>query len=155
MMSVIVSETYLTEIGKIKIFATPTAVVKIEYVEEYVNVDNGNNLTNLAAFQINDYLLGKKVPFTFPYEVKGTEFQMQVWKAISEIPYGETRTYKEMAEKVGKKCTRAVGSACRANPLPIVIPCHRVIKSDGGLGEYNGGANIKKKLLMIEGAIKI
>lgn len=102
MVSVIVSETYLTEIGKIKISATPTAVVKIEYIEEYVNVDNGNNLTNLAAFQINDYLLGKKVPFTFPYEVKGTEFQKQVWKAISEIPYGETRTYKEIAEKLVK-----------------------------------------------------
>ena len=86
MMSVIVSETYLTEIGKLKIFATPTAVVKIEYVEEYVNIDNGNNLTNLAAFQIDEYLLGTKLPFTFQYEVKGTEFHMQVMKSICDIP---------------------------------------------------------------------
>ncbi|HQC54548.1 MAG TPA: methylated-DNA--[protein]-cysteine S-methyltransferase [Clostridia bacterium] len=151
-MDKIVSETYLTAIGKLKISATSTAVVKIEFVDEFVNADNGNHLTNLAAFQINDYLLGKKVPFTVPYEIIGTEFQKQVWKAISEIPYGETRTYMDIAEKVGKKCTRAVGSACKANPLPIIIPCHRVIKSDGTVGAYNGGEVNKKKLLMIEKA---
>ncbi|MCL2110299.1 methylated-DNA--[protein]-cysteine S-methyltransferase [Microgenomates group bacterium] len=84
---------------------------------------------------------------------EGTEFQKEVWRAMREIPAGETRSYKWIASRIGRpKSTRAVGSACGKNPLPVIIPCHRVIKSDGSLGEYSGGGvEVKKALLEREG----
>lgn len=88
----------------------------------------------------------------FPYRLKprGTEFQKQVWKAMQEIPFGETRTYKWIAEKIGRpNAVRAVGNACGANPIPLVIPCHRVV-AQNGLGGFSGGLHIKKKLLTME-----
>jgi len=86
--------------------------------------------------------------------LKGTEFQQKVWTAISKIPKGKTLTYKELAIKIGKpRAVRAVGNAVGANPLPITIPCHRVIKTDGSLGGYSGkgGVKTKQKLLRKEG----
>jgi methylated-DNA-[protein]-cysteine S-methyltransferase len=83
--------------------------------------------------------------------LSGTEFEIKVWHALHEIPYGETRTYKWTAEKIGKPAAvRAVGQALSKNPIPIVIPCHRVIESDGSIGGYSSGVNIKKRLLEME-----
>jgi len=83
--------------------------------------------------------------------LSGTEFEMKVWRALNGIPYGETKTYKWIAEKIGKPAAvRAVGQALSKNPVPIVIPCHRVIESDGSLGGYSSGVNIKKRLLEME-----
>jgi len=83
--------------------------------------------------------------------LSGTEFEMKVWNALNEIPYGETKTYKWIAEKIGKpSAVRAVGQALSKNPIPIVIPCHRVIESDGSIGGYSSGVNIKKRLLEME-----
>ena len=84
-------------------------------------------------------------------DLVGTEFQIKVWKELSKIPFGETRTYKEVAEAIGHpKSSRAVANACAKNPFPIEIPCHRVIRSDGGLGGYSGlGGVTKKKQLLI------
>lgn len=82
---------------------------------------------------------------------KGTEFEKKVWLALREIPFGETRSYKWLAERVGTpKGSRAVGQALSKNPLPIILPCHRVIESDGSLGGYSGGVDIKRRLLDIE-----
>jgi len=82
---------------------------------------------------------------------KGTEFERKVWVALKEIPYGETRTYKWLAEKIGNPhATRAVGQALSRNPLPIILPCHRVIESDGSIGGYSSGIDIKRRLLDIE-----
>ena len=79
-------------------------------------------------------------------DLVGTEFQIKVWKELSKIPFGETRTYKEVAEAIGHpKSSRAVANACAKNPYPIKIPCHRVIRSDGGLGGYSGLGGVKKK----------
>jgi methylated-DNA-[protein]-cysteine S-methyltransferase len=87
---------------------------------------------------------------------KGTDFEKRVWLALKEIPFGETRTYKWLAEKLGKpNASRAVGQALSKNPLPIVFPCHRVIESDGSLGGYSGGVDIKRRLLEIEYYIKL
>jgi|TARA_B100001750_G_scaffold71960_1_gene57459 methylated-DNA-[protein]-cysteine S-methyltransferase len=84
-------------------------------------------------------------------DLVGTEFQIKVWRELSKIPFGETRTYKEVAEAIGHpQSSRAVANACAQNPYPIEIPCHRVIRSDGGLGGYSGlGGVTKKKQLLI------
>ena len=87
-------------------------------------------------------------------KLKGTEFQIKVWKELSKIPKGEVRTYKQIAKSIGKpKSSRAVANACAKNPYPIVIPCHRVIRSDGTIGGYSGqgGVKLKKELLKKEG----
>jgi methylated-DNA-[protein]-cysteine S-methyltransferase len=100
--------------------------------------------------QITEYLDGKRKQFDLPLDVVGTEFQKRVWKELRKIPYGKTVSYQEIAKKLGTKGVRAVGSAIGKNPLCIVIPCHRVIASNGGLGGYSGGITIKKALLSME-----
>lgn len=99
------------------------------------------------------YFSGRKVDFKESLDLKGgTEFQKRVWKAMLKIPFGQTRSYGWLAQQVGEKSkARAVGSACRANPIPIIIPCHRVIREDGSLGGYGGGLGMKRRLLRIEG----
>ena len=83
--------------------------------------------------------------------MEGTEFEKDVWKALNNIPFGETRSYKWIAERIGRPgASRAVGQALSKNPIPIVIPCHRVIESDGSMGGYSGGVNIKVRLLEME-----
>lgn len=92
--------------------------------------------------------------FTLPLDLRGTEFQKCCWQALLEIPYGQTRTYAEMARSVGRpRAFRAVGMANHDNPAPIVVPCHRVIASDGSLAGYGGGLETKRRLLQLEGAI--
>ncbi len=104
--------------------------------------------------QINRYLNGKLVQFTFPLDLKGTPFQSRVWKELSKIPYGTTISYRQLAKKVGvPKGFQAVGRANGANPVPIVVPCHRVIGSDGSLIGYAAGVKTKEFLLRLEGAI--
>jgi methylated-DNA-[protein]-cysteine S-methyltransferase len=103
--------------------------------------------------EVTEYLEGKRKKFDLPLDVVGTEFQKRVWKELSKIPYGKTVSYQEIAKKLGTKGVRAVGSAIGKNPLCIVIPCHRVISSNGGLGGYSGGLKIKKKLLTLEQGI--
>ena len=101
--------------------------------------------------QLDEYFEGKRRIFDIKVSFDGTKFQKSVWNALREIPYGETATYKEISEKVGcLKGYRAVGLANNRNPIPIIIPCHRVIGSDGSLTGYAGGLDIKKKLLILE-----
>ena len=100
------------------------------------------------------YLEGKRRRFTFKTDPRGTAFQREVWRELSRIPYGETVSYGEIARRIGRpKSSRAVGNAVGANPLPIVIPCHRVIKSDGSIGGFSSGLHLKRKLLSIEGIV--
>jgi methylated-DNA-[protein]-cysteine S-methyltransferase len=102
--------------------------------------------------QINLYLAGKLKSFDVPLDLYGTEFQKRVWNELLKIPYGSVRTYKDIAESIGKpKAFRAVGGANNKNPIPIIIPCHRVIGSNGELVGYGGGLEYKIKLLQIEG----
>ena len=101
---------------------------------------------------ILEYLEGKKL--NLPVDVQGTEFQKRVWAAISRIPYGETRSYNKIAEEIGMpKAYRAVANACGANPVPLVVPCHRVIRKNGGLGGYGMGIERKKYLLAMEKSV--
>ncbi|BAZ42410.1 methylated-DNA--protein-cysteine methyltransferase [Calothrix sp. NIES-4101] len=100
---------------------------------------------------ILNFIGGIEPHLDLPLDIRGTAFQMQVWQALQKIPYGETRTYAEIAQEIGKpKAVRAVGSACGANPVALVVPCHRVLRSDGKLGGYEWGLTRKKKLLEIE-----
>ena len=108
-----------------------------------------------AVAQINDYFEGKRTDFTFKLNPKGTEFQQKVWKGLLEIPFGKTMSYLELSKKLGDvKAIRAVASANGKNPLWIVIPCHRVIGTDGSLTGYAGGLWRKKWLLEHENPTK-
>ena len=108
-------------------------------------------LIKKAAAQIEEYLAGKRKKFTLPLVLRGTEFQVAVWRALQDIPYGETRSYKEIAAAIGRpKAVRAVGMANNRNPISIIIPCHRVIGHDGSLVGYGGGLPLKRRLLELE-----
>lgn len=102
--------------------------------------------------QILSYLSGELQSFSLAIDPKPSEFQAKVWGVLSaDIPYGERWTYTQVAEKIGaEKSLRAVGSACRSNPLPLIIPCHRVLPKNGGIGEYLGGKALKEQLLSLE-----
>lgn len=110
-----------------------------------------SKILDLATKELTEYFAGKKIKFTIPLDFQGTEFQKKVWNQLRKIPYGKTCSYKDIAQKINnKKAFRAVGTANGKNPLCIIIPCHRVIASDGGLGGYNGGLHLKIKLLNLE-----
>jgi len=104
-----------------------------------------------ASIQLNEYFNGKRKEFNLPIYLCGTEFQNKVWNFLKTIPYGKTASYKEVAEKIGKnKAYRAVGNANNHNPIAIIIPCHRIIGSNGKMTGYAGGIDIKEKLLKLE-----
>ncbi len=104
-----------------------------------------------AVVQIREYLEGKRDGFDLALDLRGTPFQRAVWEALLRIPYGETRSYGDVARAVRRpKAVRAVGSANGANPVPLVVPCHRVVRSSGKLGGYGGGLLLKKRLLALE-----
>lgn len=101
---------------------------------------------------LNAYLRGKKIAFSCPLDIAGTPFQKIVWKTISRIPYGNTWSYREIAETAGLAgAFRAIGNACGKNPVPLLIPCHRVVRSDGSPGGFSGGVSWKRALIRIEG----
>lgn len=105
--------------------------------------------------QLNEFLAGKRKTFNVAMKLYGTPFQIKVWEALKEIPFGETRSYKEMASIIGEpKAIRAIGGALHANPLPIILPCHRVLGSNGKLVGFAMGLDLKRRLLILEGAIQ-
>ena len=109
-------------------------------------------LLDAAEAQLREYFAGTRRTFDLPLAPRGTAFQQRVWAALRAIPYGETRTYGELAAAIGSpSASRAVGMANHHNPIPIVIPCHRVIGANGTLTGYTGGLEIKRKLLALEG----
>jgi len=121
----------------------PTGFVKIE-----------TPLIKKAAAQIEEYLNGKRKKFSLPLALRGTPFQMDVWRALQTIPYGETRSYKEIAELIHRpKAVRAVGMANHRNPISIIVPCHRVIGHNGSLTGYGGGLPLKRRLLELESVL--
>lgn len=137
-------------------------ILKIGYNEEnyvvlikntiYIDEKNEPNyITNLVYNQIIEYLAGQRKIFNFNYKLEGTDFQKKVWQKLCEIPYGQTKTYSQIAEEIkNPKAVRAVGMANNKNPLCIVVPCHRVIGKNGKLIGYAGGIDMKKSLLDIE-----
>lgn len=129
----------------------PEALHNQEYLYQRFSVLE-TALIKEAGHQLAKYLAGERKTFSLPLAVDSTPFRRKIWQTLREIPYGETVTYREIAEKVGKsKAARAVGLACKCNPLPIIIPCHRVIGSNGKLTGYAGGLALKERLLILEG----
>ncbi len=108
--------------------------------------------SNSAAIgQILEYLASERVDFDIPLDLRGTPFQRAVWDVLVKIPYGESRSYAEVARAIGRPTAhRAVGSANNANPVALIVPCHRVIAADGSLGGYGGGEELKARLLAME-----
>ena len=126
-----------------------TAAAEARSVQSTANA--GGVLARQALTEIGEYLAGRRRQFTIPLDLEGTPFQVRVWKALLEIPYGETRSYGAIARRIGRpQAARAVGSANRSNPIPIIVPCHRVIAGDGSLGGYAGGLEMKTRLLRLE-----
>jgi O-6-methylguanine DNA methyltransferase len=117
-------------------------------------LEDSPGVTQPYVSELEQYFASKRREFTFPLDLRGTDFQLACWRALVAIPYGETRSYADIARAVGKpNAFRAVGMANNRNPVAIVVPCHRVIASDGSLCGYGGGLDVKRKLLELEGAL--
>jgi methylated-DNA-[protein]-cysteine S-methyltransferase len=142
---------YNTAIGKLTIASNGEAITMVHFGAVEKKDLRRSPLTDRAAAEIEEYLSGKRVRFDLPVSPRGTDFQKRVWDALQHIPYGETRSYRQIAEQIGSpKAYRAVGMANNKNPIAILIPCHRVIGSDGSLVGYAAGLDIKRRLLVLE-----
>ena len=147
--------TYSLKKIKIGIAEENNAIIGVYFGAEIPSgfVKAETPLIKKASAQIEEYLKGKRKKFSLPLSMHGTEFQMDVWRALQTIPYGETRSYKQIAELVNRpKAVRAVGMANHRNPISIIVPCHRVIGHNGSLTGYGGGLPLKKYLLELENA---
>lgn len=143
---------YETEVGIIGIRENNKSITDIYFskVDTNDNIEE-TNLIKECFKQLKEYFEGNRKKFDLPLDAEGTEFQKKVWNELLNIPYGETKSYKDIAVAIGnEKACRAIGMANNKNPIPIVIPCHRVIGSNGKLVGYAGGLNVKEKLLNIE-----
>lgn len=143
---------YQSPIGAYLIGADDTNILAIDRIDEAETIiEKETPLLRVAKQQLTEYFAGQRTVFDLPIKTAGTAFQQQVWQALKAIPYGETRSYKEIAAAIDNpKAVRAVGGANNKNPISIVIPCHRVIGSSGQLVGYGGGLDAKVFLLALE-----
>lgn len=142
-------------IGLLRLEADENGVCRIAPVEDRSEPERPCPLLEQTAAQLQEYFAGARRCFDLPLSLHGTPFQLRVWRALCDIPYGETRSYSEIAQAVGApNACRAVGMANHVNPVIIVVPCHRVIRADGSLGgygiRYGDGPAVKKYLLGLE-----
>ncbi len=144
-------------VGKLRLVASDKGLVAIDirkHTKQEVTVKNASAQAILIKTkkQLEQYFAGKRTSFDVELDLVGTEFQVQAWRALSRIPFGKTISYGQQASNIKKpKAFRAVGSANGKNPIPIIVPCHRVVASDGSLGGYSLGLKMKKQLLALEG----
>ena len=140
-----------TPIGKITITEEDGAIIALDFGAEIASSLQETPLLQQASTELAEFFAGERKNFALPLRPAGTAFQQKVWAALLEIPYGQTRSYGQIAAAIGNgKACRAVGMANHRNPIPILIPCHRVIGSDGSLTGYGGGMEIKRILLDME-----
>ncbi len=144
-----------SSIGPIELVANPNALIQVRLGADRISTEERkvfkNRLLSQAEKELLDYLNGKLTVFTIPILLTGTAFQLAVWKQLTLIPYGETISYSAIAKHIGhSRASRAVGQANGRNRLPIIIPCHRVILSDGEIGGYSAGIEIKTHLINLE-----
>lgn len=147
-------ETVLTTLYLV---ASPRGLVGVHWRAQQIEEHSGGeyqrarDIAGCAAEQMTEYVEGTRRTFELPLDVRGTAFQRRVWSSLTCIPYGQTRSYQALAVELGSdKGARAVGNANAKNPLCIVLPCHRIVASDGSLGGYSGGVQIKRQLLALE-----
>ena len=143
-------------VGKLRLVASEKGLVAID-VRNNTQVVTAPNASAEAILiktkkQLEQYFAGKRTSFDVALDLVGTEFQVQAWRALCRIPFGKTISYGQQAANIKKpKAFRAVGSANGKNPIPIIVPCHRVVSSDGSLGGYSLGLKMKKQLLALDG----
>ena len=146
-------------IGKLFLAGDQDGLRYLNFPKEKRPVDPQHGWIEMPAFftsvvaELKEYFAGKRQDFSVDINPEGTDFQLSVWHALQKVPYGKTVSYGELAERVGNpKASRAVGAANGANPIPIIIPCHRVIGASGDLTGFGGGLDVKQYLLEHEGA---
>jgi methylated-DNA-[protein]-cysteine S-methyltransferase len=149
-----------TPIGRLRLVSDGTHITAIEFEHHHAGNDGDQCCSDPAlaacAAQLTAYFEGQRTTFDLPLAPGGTTFQNAVWDALRDIPYGELRSYRDIAAALHKpQAVRAVGAANGRNPIPIVVPCHRVIGSDGSLTGFAGGLEVKRALLELEGAIPV
>ncbi|NOX38013.1 MAG: methylated-DNA--[protein]-cysteine S-methyltransferase [Calditrichaeota bacterium] len=148
-------------VGRLRLVANEQALVAIQFLtNDHLQTDlpppfsggEDHPVLQTAIAQLQEYFAGRRRQFTVPVHLEGTPFQRRVWQALQEIPFGRVISYRMLAGRIGQPAAvRAVGQANRKNPIPIIVPCHRVINHNGKPGGYAGGLDIKRKLLALEG----
>ena len=148
--------TIPSPVGPITLRAHDTALTAVEIgtaldATEGQHTRTPHPILSMAAAQLDEYFAGVRTEFDLPLELAGTDFQLAVWEALETIPYGQTRSYADIADLIGKHgAARAVGGAVGANPIPIIIPCHRVMGANGAITGYSGGDGISTKKALLE-----
>jgi methylated-DNA-[protein]-cysteine S-methyltransferase len=144
-----------TPIGRLGLVGSDRGLSNVRWSARGLDLDGGCAILDEAAAQLEAYFAGELTAFDVPLDLAGTEFQEQCWLALATIPYGQTVSYGEQARRLGfgPETARAVGTANGQNPLPLVLPCHRVIGADGSLTGFGGGLHLKRFLLEHEGAL--
>jgi O-6-methylguanine DNA methyltransferase len=145
-------------VGPLFLAASTKGLVRLEFEDRVLKINSSTaqlqeSKRALAPYlrELEEYFSGERREFSFPLDLRGTEFQLACWRALLEIPYGETRSYRDIAEAIGHAhAYRAVGMSNNRNPVAIVVPCHRVIASSGSLCGYGGGLDVKRRLLELE-----
>ena len=142
------AKSIITPIGNFNSFYVNSLLVKLIYIGQ----QNSSNFPDISLQKVINHFFSKKGLKSLPkYFIQGTPFQLKLWETLSTIPRGHTESYSSLASKIGSPgAARAVGTACRLNPLPLLIPCHRVIKQDGSIGEFALGRSNKEYLLKME-----
>ena len=144
-------------VGKLRLIASDKGLVAIDVRNVKTSNDQVKNaaaqkILSATKKQLEQYFAGKRTAFDIPLDLEGTDFQQLAWRALCRIPFGKTISYGDQAKYIKKpKAFRAVGSANGKNPIPIIVPCHRVVAGDGSLGGYSLGLKMKKQLLALEG----
>ena len=143
---------YESPVGALTLAENEGRLVFLLFGKRQIDMPYGeNDFLRGVIMQLDAYFAGERRSFDIPIEMCGTPFQKKVWQALIEIPYGETRSYSEIAEKVGSpKAARAVGMANHVNPIPVIVPCHRVVGKSGKLVGYAGGLDMKTTLIELE-----
>lgn len=139
-------------VGGLRIHASAGLVTRIDFDAAPHGERVENSVLDLAETQLSEYFAGERTEFTVPIANDGTEFQQKVWNAVRKVPFGQTASYGQIADLLGYEpgISRAVGAANGANPIPILVPCHRIVGADGTLTGYAGGVDRKRILLELE-----
>ena len=145
---------YNSPCGLLEVCASETGITSILFVKKKQGQDKTTELISDCIFELDEYFSKKRKTFSVPLDLRGTDFQKRVWNELLNIPFGKTISYMQMAINLGdRKCIRAAGTANGRNPVSIIVPCHRVIGSNGDLVGYGGGLDKKRALLELEGVL--
>ncbi len=141
-----------TSLGNVLLEIQDEKLTRLQFTQDALSEESLQGIAKEVKNQLDDYFSGKRNSFDLPLELKGTDFQKSVWEAVNQIPFGQTTTYMKLSQKLGNVAAiRAVGAAIGANPVLVIVPCHRIIGTNGQLTGYAGGLERKQALLELEG----